>query len=209
VHTFLRCDHFAEEVVHRLVHYERIRHYYIYVELQDKEEYLWVKVAKTLSDVRDLRHLRITLGGYEQSNIPPFEELYKYSHLLQPFALIRNVGLVDVSGGVRPRFAQYLKSVMEGGSPMDHLPKMYDALEYLAGLFNEYEDDLQRACDATENDDDDVEEFKRIRMELVQRVIDRTERTLNSLFDHGTEPHRHEEGIIDKGRRSIRRRRLL
>lgn len=79
-----------------------------------------------------------------------------------------------------------MKDIMEGHSPVDHLPKMYDALESLAGSFYEYESYLKQAIVAME--DDDVDGFKRIRAELVQKVILRTEHALNRLFDHDAEP---------------------
>jgi hypothetical protein len=49
---------------------------------------------------------------------------------------------------------------MQGNSPLDHLPRMYDALQHYAGHFDCVEDELQEACEAIEGDD--VEGFKLI-----------------------------------------------
>lgn len=193
---FLYWNHFAEEVEFSMPLYKRIQHYIIYVEMQPWEdchimESAIGKVAKVLSGVPRLKHLRIEFGPYDKYYGPPVEELYEYSHVLEPFTLLRNVHRVDVIG-VRPRYGQYLKDIMEGHSPVNHLPKMYDAREHLEGSFNEYEIDHQRACDAMA--DDDVNDFKRIRAELVQRVPRRTENALNQLFDHDAE----EESVTER-----------
>jgi hypothetical protein len=95
--SFLKCDHFAKHVHSLLPQYGRIQRYDIYVELQLDEEYFCVKatvrkVANTLSEIHTLKHMRITLGGHEEDNLPTPEEFRKYSHILQPFALLRNVG---------------------------------------------------------------------------------------------------------------------
>jgi hypothetical protein len=54
---------------------------------------------------------------------------------------------MDVTGGIGPRFARYLKYVMEGDSPLDHLPRMFHASEHFAGPFDESERALNHSFD--------------------------------------------------------------
>lgn len=100
--------------------------------------------------------------------IENYEVLSQCATALQPFARLRNVGRVDVHGVVKPQYKQYLIDVMQGGSGLNNLPKMYDALEYYGGPFYYCDEDLEDACEAMENGD--VELFKRVREEIIQTV---------------------------------------
>lgn len=102
--------------------------------------------------------------------IERIEFLSQRATALQPFTYLRNVGRVDVRGAVKPRYKRYLRDVMQGGSPLNHLPKMYDALEDYAEPFYCYED-LDDAYEAME--DEDVELFKRVREEVIEKVTAR------------------------------------
>jgi hypothetical protein len=87
---------------------------------------------------------------------------------LQPFTYLRNVGRVDVCGVAKPRDKEYLIDVMQGDSPLDHLPKMYDALDYYGRPFFCCARDLREARNAV--DDGDVELFKRVREKVIKEV---------------------------------------
>jgi hypothetical protein len=208
---FVKCNHFAEDIRYQLPRYKFIQHYDIYVEIQN-EENLWAvrstvqKVASVLSDVPRLKHLRITLGGDEESydSQPLGEEVYACSHVLEPFTLLRGVHCVDVHAGLHPYYARYLKNIMEGRSPLDHLPKMYDALEYLAGPFDGFEDDLSIACSAMY--DYDIQGFKEVRAELAQKFVERAKHALDHLLDHDADYDGRQEWIIEQRRKSKRGR---
>ena len=203
---FQNCIFFPEDVSSRLPQYKRIKHHDIFVQLQrepeDGEEEYWTvkpvvrKVATKLSKVPALQHLRITFGVHEQSRDPGPSGC---DQVLQSFALLRKVAIVEINGAM-PRYAQYLKNVMEGISRLDHLPKMYPALQHLAGSFDEYEGDIRQACTAME--EDEVERFKIIGAKLVSKVVERMEGAFNGLFDHDAEPDRKHEWVIEQRRRS-------
>ena len=106
------------------------------------------------------------------------EVLLQCARALQPFALLRNVGHVEFRGVIEPRYKQDLTDIMQGNGPVDHLPKMYEALQYYVGQLDYYERELEYACEAVE--DEDVEGFKRIRARLVARMSSSRKR----LFDH-------------------------
>lgn len=206
---FVTCDHFGKDVQDSLPQFKLIQHYDIWVEIQDEEDRWSVKpavrkVANILSGIPRIKHLRITLGGHEKyCNLEALgEEVYACSRVLQSFTLLRGVQRVDLSGGVRPRYAKYLKNVMEGKSLLDHLPKMHDALEHLAGPFDKFQDGLQMACNAME--DDDVQEFKRVRSDIIRQFVERTQYALNHLTDNDAEPDEEGEWVIERRRRSKR-----
>lgn len=185
----------------------RIQHYDIYVELQSDDEYFVIKsavrrVAAQLSEMSSLKHLRIVLGEHVSYQHSPPEWLYDYSRVLQPFTLLRNVARVEVTGAIQPRYSEYLRDIMEGGSPRDHLPKMYQALEELAGPFEEFEDDLSEACEAME--EDDTKRFKELRSKLTQQVVNRTLEKLNHLLDHDADHEERQTWVIEQ-RRSRKR----
>ncbi len=104
--------------------------------------------------------------------------------------MLRNVRVVDFHG-VRPRYRRYLKDTMVGRTPVDHLPKIFDALEHFAGPFDCCEEDLQQAVDSME--EDDAERFKHIRAKIIKRVHVRMENALSHLFDHDAK-HEVKEG---------------
>ena len=92
---------------------------------------------------------------------------------------------MDVQGVVKPRYKQYLIDVMQGDSPLDHLPKMYDALQHYAGQLDWCDKELQCALEAME--DDNVEDFKRIRATVIEKVTTRMASARERLFDHDAE----------------------
>ena len=100
--------------------------------------------------------------------IEDIKSLSQRATALQPFTRLQNVGRVDVRGVVKSHYKQYLIDVMQGGSLLNNLPKMYDALEYYGGPFYYCEEDLEDACEAME--DGDVELFKRVREEIIEKV---------------------------------------
>lgn len=187
---FVQCDHFAKEVKYSLPRYTLIQHYDIYVEIQGEKDRwavrsaVW-KVAKVLSKVSTIEHLRITLGGHEEDygSARLGEEVYACSRVLQPFTLLRGVRRVDFDGGLMPDYAKYLKDIMEGSPLLHPLPKMYGALERLVGHFDEFKDHLRTAFGPT--CDDDIDTFGRIRAELTEKFVERTTDALNLLY-HGT-----------------------
>ena len=177
---FLKCDHFgleAEGCVQHMLRY--LRRLDIVVELQDEEETRSVKsavtaVCKVLSGLPQLDHLHVTLDGRGYN-------AQSHSRVLSGFALLRNVQNV-ILDGVPKVYGKYLKSKMTGNSPLDHLPKMYDALLYFAGHFDCCEKELQEATNAIE--DDDVKCFKSVRAEIVILVSNRMKDATDRLYDH-------------------------
>lgn len=202
---FVKCDHFGEEVKYNLPQFELIQHYDIYVEVLVFKDTLSIKpavreVAAVLSDVPRIKHLRITIAAYEGDRDLEIldEEIHWSSQVLQLFTLLRGVHRVDFFGAIQPEYAEKFKRIMEGNSPLDHLPKMYDALEKLAGPFEEYHYDLHRALERVDNYK--VTQFKILRDKLTQYVVERTQYALNHLTDHDAEPD-DEEWVIEKRRR--------
>lgn len=197
--NFMNCHRFVEEIQWKFPRFKLIQHYEIYVEIQEDKDRSTVKsivrkVAEVLAEIPRIKHLRIILGGYEPYKyfFRHREEVYTCSDVLQPFVLLREVNRVDLRGGVRPQYAEYLQNMMEGKSLLDHLPKMYDALERLASPFEEFQQGLLMIRVALE--DYDVPEFKRIHSDLSRQVIDRIQHAFNHLTDHDAEPD--EEGKL-------------
>jgi hypothetical protein len=178
---FLKCDNFAGDARHEFgSRLEEMRRFNISVELQDESDFWNVKasvrdVCNVLSDVCVLDYLHITLDGRDVF------EAQSLSRVLESFTLLRNVRSVELEG-IPPVYSQYLTSKMTGCSPLCHLPKMYDALEFYAGPFNCCEKGLQEACNAME--DDDVDRFKDAREELITLVTKRMADARDHLFDH-------------------------
>ncbi|KAH0564832.1 hypothetical protein GP486_001780 [Trichoglossum hirsutum] len=178
---FLRCDHFAREAEFEFgSRLKDMRRFKIIVELRDEDEILSVKsavraVCKVLSEFPKLDYIRISLDGFGRF------DAQSYSHVLESFTLLRNVRRV-ILDKVPPVYARYLERKMTGSSPLDHLPKMYEALEFYAGHFDWCENSLQEACDAMENDD--VDRFKHIRAEIITMVTEFMTNARGHLFDH-------------------------
>jgi hypothetical protein len=179
--SFVKCGHFAERAELEFgLRLKDMRQFEILVEVQCEDEVWGVKsavraVSKVLSEFPKLDYLHISLDGcgcFDAQSV---------SHVLESFTLLRNVRRV-VLDGVPPVYAQYLERKMTGSSPLDHLPKMYEALELYAGPFDCCEDSLQEACDAME--EDDVDRFKRVREEIITMVTERMSNARNHLFDH-------------------------
>ena len=204
---FVKCNQFghqfAEQIKNNLPRFKLIQHYDIYVEIRNVGDEYSIKpavrnVANLLSEIPRIKHLRITLGGDEENcNLEASsEEVYLCSPVLELFTLLRGVHRVDFIGGIKPNYAENFKKTMEGNSPLDHLPKMYDALEDLAGPFEECQHDLMWACEVMENND--AKQFKFIRGNLSQYVVQRIQDALNHLTDHGAEPDEEGEWVIER-----------
>ena len=178
---FLNCDHFGLDAEERFgLRLKDMRRFKILVELQADYEFWNVKAAvravcNVLSEIPHLDYLHITLDGRGQFDAESFPRA------LESFTLLRNVHSV-VLDGVPPVYAQYMKSKMTGCSPLDHLPKMYEALEFYAGPFDCCEEGLQDACEAME--EDDIDRFKCAREEIITIVTDRMTNARDHLFDH-------------------------
>ena len=175
---FLRADH-IECSRNGGVPIHKIKKFKIIVEFQSDEEFWFVrssvrKVCQVLSDSPMLQQLDISLE-FEQPDIQVSPRV------LDPFAMLRHVSSVTISG-VPPQYALYLKSVMEGSAPLNHLPKMYQALQSFAGPFDHCEKYLQRACQAME--DCDSEKFKHVREMVIDSVDAHMEFVRAHLFDH-------------------------
>jgi hypothetical protein len=156
-----------------------MKQFEILVEIQSEYEVWNVKeaaraVCSVLSGVGNLDYLHLKLDGrgFDAKRFP---------RVLESFALLRNVRKV-VLDGVPPVYGQYLRGKMTGCSPLDHLPKMYEALEFYAGPFDCCEDLLQEACAAME--DDDVHRFKHAREEIITVVTEHMTNAIDHLFDH-------------------------
>jgi|SRR5579862_3948869 len=177
---FLYCDHFAEGAELLFPWIKDIRRFEILVEVQNAYEARNVKsavraVCRLLSEFPKLDYLHISLyscGTFSAQSV---------SHVLESFTLLRNVRRVTLDG-VPPVYSQYLKRKMTGSSPLDHLPKMYEALELYAGHFDLCEKSLQQACDAMEIDD--IDGFKRARTRIITDVTEFMSNAKSHLFDH-------------------------
>lgn len=208
---FATCQQFAEEIWYNLPQIKLIQHYDIYVEIRNTDDLFAIKpiihkVPIVLSEIPRIKHLRITLGGLEEyCNLEEeSENFYSYSSVLKRFTLLRGVHRVDFIGGIQPDYAENLKKIMEGNSPPDHLPKMFDALERLTRPFDQFQWQLEWARDGSEVD---VDEFKQIRSSLTERIIEFIQNALNQLTDHDPEPDEEEEWVIEKRRRRKKQKR--
>ncbi len=204
---FLRCDCYAQQVQYKVPSFRSIRSYDIYVEIQDKKDFSTVKktirdVCMVLSEVTRIKHLIITLGEHpmyiskleaafvkyesqvkvHKCFLEMIQLLLECATVLQPFTLLRNVGRVEIRGVVKPVYKQYLIDIMQGCDPLTHLPKMYHALQDFAGPFDCFQEDHRDACKAME--DDDVEDFKRIRATLIEKVTAYMQNAQARLFDY-------------------------
>lgn len=129
------------------------------------------KICQILSDLPDLESLHIRVDGLG----------HQFPRILQSCTLLRRVQKVEFEGVPRV-YAGYLEGKMTGKEPVDHLPKMYDALQTYAGPFEECEPSLKEACDAMENDD--VEVFKNAREDIVKMVTERMREAEAHLYYH-------------------------
>jgi hypothetical protein len=85
---------------------------------------------------------------------------------------MRNLGQrYDIRGLIKPWYKQYLTDIMQSDSPLGHLPKMYDALQYYAGHLGCWQGDPKEAFKAMENDN--VENFKHIRQTIIEKATAR------------------------------------
>ena len=131
-------------------------------------------------DRLDYLHLKLLVSKYRRP--PPFPwSSRQFFRDLEGFAALRNVGTV-VLDGVQPEYGQYLTKTMTGCSPLDYLPKMYEALKLYAGPFDCCALILREACDAMEMDD--VERFKHVRERLITMVTNHPIEAEAHLFDH-------------------------
>ena len=180
---FLKWDHIADcyawgkwgDLIRQIKRYE------IIVEIQSEDEFSIVrssvrKACEVLCNSLELQELKISFQ---------FDDVESCTRVLEPFSLLRNVRSVTFTSGVPPVYARYLKSVMEGSAPLDHLPRMYRALQEFAGPFEHCDADLQIACEAME--ESAVEDFKRIRKQIVDRVEAHMDDVRGRLYDHDGE----------------------
>jgi hypothetical protein len=177
---FLKCDHFGlEGQVMWGLRLKDMKRFDISVWLQTEEDFWDTKAAvravcNVLSRIPQLDYLHITLDGrgFDAQSFP---------RVLESFTLLRNIESVLVDG-VPPVYTQYLQSKLTGCSPLDHLPKMYEALEFYAGPFDCCEEALQDACGAVE--EDNVDRFQRVREEIITIVTKRMANAKDNLFSH-------------------------
>lgn len=210
--SFMGCDHFANEVQWLFPEYLRVQNYDIFVEIHSKDqldvvkESIWMVVNKlSESPSLSLKHLRITLGDnyHHYRERPIGKEVYESMRVLQPFALLRNVGHVEITGGVTPGYAEYLRDKMQGNSSLN-LRHMYEALDHLARPFDEFYDDIHRAWLSML--DEKIDDFKQIREELVESVNERVRHALDHLLDHDPDHEEAGEWVIEQRRRGKRGR---
>ncbi|KAI1410566.1 hypothetical protein F5Y13DRAFT_167419 [Hypoxylon sp. FL1857] len=158
------------------------KRFYIVVEIQIEDDVSTVrraltKVSKTLSDFPPLHYVHISLRQYSDGS----GDAQEYCAALENFTLLQNVRHVEFDG-VPPVYAKYLTDKMTGSAPLDHLPRMYDALVTYAGHFDDCEDLIQEACNAME--ETNVDRFKDARNEAIARVNRYMTDAFDHLFDH-------------------------
>ena len=95
--------------------------------------------------------------------------------------------------------------LMEGNEPVDHLPRMYHALQRYAGSFDRCEDQMQEDCDAME--DCNGKKFEEIRERVVMSMEEHMVETKSVLFEHGA--YDGGEGVADDQTRRRARTRIL
>ena len=130
--------------------------------------------ATALAEIPYLDYLHITLDK------PRALESIDY-RIFEDFTILRKVRTIEFEG-VSPVYASYLQAKMMGHSPVDHLPKMYDALVHYTGSFDWTQKALKEAAGAME--DNDVELFKRVRKGVVSSVDEYIENARSHLYDH-------------------------
>ncbi|KAM5346319.1 hypothetical protein ACJ41O_009324 [Fusarium nematophilum] len=95
--------------------------------------------------------------------------------------MLRRVGR-GTTTGVPRIFAQYLERRMTGSAPLDHLPKMYEALELYAGPFDFTGPLLQEAIDAVEFGE--AQELKALMVQILEQVDDYMRGLASRLYEH-------------------------
>jgi hypothetical protein len=177
---FLSCDHFAKDAEWRFgPRLQDMKRFEISVEIKSEDEVLNVKaivrdVCNVLSSISNLDYLHLKLDGrgFDAQLFP---------RVLESFTLLRNVNRVILEN-VPPVYAQYLRDRITGYSPLHHLPRMYEALEFYAGHFDCCEDLLQEAYAAMEDDDSD--RFSLAREGIITMVNEYMTNAHDHLFDH-------------------------
>ena len=194
--TFLNCQHFGEQMALRVPQYSAIRNYAIHVRVDHAEEY-WIvksaveKVVDALSDHCRPRHMQFTVESRDMTLTS------SSACVLRHFAKLPRIPQVDIVGGVKPRYARYLKDLIEDNPLADNFSRMYQALEQMAESSEEaYFDYVQDARTAME--DDNMEAFKLVRAELIKRMIERTEYALNVVYKHDGNAEREDEWVIEQ-----------
>lgn len=117
------------------------------------------KTCQVLSETPELQWLHITLLRYDGFIPPP--------RVLEPFTSLKNVRSVTFKG-VRPRYAQHLKTLVEGSDSRDQIGQMYHNLCKYAGPFDFCEDELDKAHCAMKNGDGKM--FRHFRKIVVEKV---------------------------------------
>ncbi|KAI9846678.1 MAG: hypothetical protein M1837_003733 [Sclerophora amabilis] len=126
----------------------------------------------------------------DTSNLQPPWDIEKPEfvfRILEPPYDVPIVARANVNG-VPPRYAKYLKDVMEAKYPVPGLPRMYRALQEATGSNRECQADLERACQAMA--DDDMERFKRIRTSIIAYIQQKMIHNIEDIhfFDVEEEP---------------------
>lgn len=130
--------------------------------------------ATALAEIPYLDYLHITLDKSRTLESIDYR-------IFEDFTMLRKVRTVEFEG-VSPVYASYLQTKMTGRTPVDHLPKMYDALVHYTGSFEWTQKALKEAADAMEVND--VELFKRVREGIVSSVDEYIENARSHLYDH-------------------------
>lgn len=178
-----------------------VQRFDIDVEFDQEWEYwssrsLVCRVAAQLSNLSPLKHLQITLREDEKDCSGPFDDLNCDACVLRSLTILRNVAKVDISGDLSLERAQHLMNIIEGSSPRDHLPRMYDALEELTGYSSDYKHSLRWAAECMEASGADG--FKKEREALIKRIVRRNTGLLNNLYGHHATPGTDLEWTIEQ-----------
>ncbi|KAI0829522.1 hypothetical protein F5Y06DRAFT_282775 [Hypoxylon sp. FL0890] len=181
--NIFEAEYFMELFVERIgVRLEDLKRLHIEVEICREDEVFCVRSAltmllKTLSELPNIQyvHIRLRLDQDSQGDTPGL------CTVLQKLTLLQRVHHVDFDG-VPPVYAKYLTDKMTGSAPLDHLPKMYDALALYAKHFDDCAELLQEACDAIE--ENNVDRFKDARTKIIEWVTQHMTYAFDHLFDH-------------------------
>ncbi|KAI9758194.1 MAG: Phosphatidyl-N-methylethanolamine N-methyltransferase [Chaenotheca gracillima] len=142
-----------------------IRKYDILIQLIDKQEVENMmneirRVIDILSDSPRLEVLNIMLQTPQDGQ--------NYDGILRPFATLRRVERVFMSGITDARFSVALEAQMKSDRPFDHLPNMLWALREYALRTGSWEIELRLATDAVHYMD--AHAFQIVRAYLLEKI---------------------------------------
>jgi len=178
---FRGTDHFGEDRDYRFRRrISNLRRFDIAVEIQDEGDLWTVRLAvrmvcEVLCDLPRLNYLHIRLDGRGTIDARPFY------NVLENFGLLRRVRKVEFTG-VPPAYAEYLERRITGSAPLDHLPKMYEALKDYADPFDFCVGLLRQAGDTVEYGD--VKQFKNLRAHIVDEIANYMANGTSLLYEH-------------------------